>query len=43
MDAPATMQEPERRKRIRRTALLLAAFAVFVYVGFIVVFLSSRS
>jgi hypothetical protein len=43
MDAQATMQEPERRKRIRRTALLLTAFAVLIYVGFIVVFVSSHS
>jgi hypothetical protein len=43
MDAQATMQEPGRRKRIRRTALVLSAFAVLIYVGFIVVFISSRS
>jgi hypothetical protein len=43
VDAHATMQEPARRRSIRRTALLLAAFAVFVYVGFIVVFISSRT
>ncbi len=43
MVAQATMQEPERRRRIRRTALLLTAFAVLIYVGFIVVFISSHS
>jgi hypothetical protein len=43
MDAQATMQEPERRKRIRRTALMLTAFAVLIYVGFIVVFINSHS
>jgi hypothetical protein len=43
MDAPATMQEPERRKRIRRTALTLTAFAVLIYIGFIVIFINSRT
>ena len=39
----ATMQEPERRRRIRRNALLLTAFAVVVYIGFIVAFVNSRT
>jgi hypothetical protein len=43
MDAPATMPEPDRRRRIRRTALLLSGFALLVYVGFIVIFVSSHS
>jgi hypothetical protein len=43
MDQNATVQEPERRRRIRRNVLLLAAFAVFVYVGFIVVFVKTHS
>jgi flagellar basal body-associated protein FliL len=43
MDANTTMQEPERRRRIRRNVLLLAAFALLVYVGFIVTFVYSRS
>ena len=36
-------QLAERRRRIRRNALLLTAFAVVVYVGFIVSFIHSRS
>jgi hypothetical protein len=32
-----------RRRRIRRNALLLTAFAVAVYVGFIVSFIHTRS
>jgi hypothetical protein len=40
---PATQDEAERRRRIRKSALLLALFAVVVYVGFIVAFVSSRS
>jgi hypothetical protein len=36
-------QQAERRRRIRRNALLLTAFAVLVYVGFIVSFVHTRS
>ena len=36
-------QQAERRRRIRRNALLLTAFAVMVYVGFIVSFIHTRS
>ena len=43
MEVRMTMQEPERRRRIRRNALLLTAFAVVIYVGFIVAFVTSRT
>ncbi len=43
MDAHAPMQEPARRGRIRRNALLLTMFTVVVYVAFIVAFIHSRS
>jgi hypothetical protein len=36
-------QLAERRRRIRRNALLLTAFAVVVYVGFIVSFIKTHS
>ncbi len=36
-------QLAERRRRIRRNALLLTAFAVVVYVGFIVSFIHTHS
>ena len=36
-------QQKERRRRIRRNAFLLTAFAVAVYVGFIVSFIHTRS
>jgi len=36
-------QQTERRRRIRRSALLLTAFAVLVYVGFIVSFIHTHS
>jgi hypothetical protein len=36
-------QQAERRRRIRRSALLLTAFAVLVYVGFIVSFIHTHS
>ena len=42
MEAQATMQDPGRRRRIRRTALLLTTFAVSIYIGFIVVFVKSH-
>jgi len=41
MQNPAHTQiDPERRKRIRRNVLLLALFAVAIYVGFIVAFVN---
>jgi hypothetical protein len=43
MAAQTTLQEPERRRRIRRNAVLLAVFAVLVYAGFIVTFVHSHS
>ena len=43
MTAPATTDEAERRRRIRKGALLLTLFAVLIYVGFIVAFVTSRS
>jgi hypothetical protein len=43
VSTPATQDEADRRRRIRKGALLLGLFAVVVYVGFIVAFISSRS
>ncbi len=42
MEAHATVQDPNRRRRIRRNALLLTAFAVAIYIGFIVAFIRSH-
>jgi len=36
-------QQAERRRRVRRNALLLTAFAVLIYVGFIVSFIRTHS
>jgi hypothetical protein len=36
-------QGTERRRRIRRNALLLTGFALVIYFGFIVAFIHSRS
>ncbi len=43
MAANANSKPPEQRRSIRRSALLLAAFALVVYVGFIVTFVYSHS
>ncbi|MEJ0098999.1 MAG: hypothetical protein WDO12_04370 [Pseudomonadota bacterium] len=43
MNAQAAAQEPDRRRRVRRNALLLTAFAVAIYIGFIVAFVHSRT
>ena len=43
MENLTAQQEAERRRRIRRNALLLTGFAVLIYVGFIVTFIHSRS
>ena len=43
MEDLSVAQQAERRRRIRRNALLLTAFAVAIYVGFIVSFIKSRS
>jgi hypothetical protein len=43
MDDVATTDEGARRRRIRNTALGLALFAVVVYFGFIIAFVSHRS
>ena len=43
MENLTAQQEAERRRRIRRNALLLTGFAVLVYVGFIVTFIHRRS
>jgi len=44
MQTANTMQDDTaRRRRIRRNALLLTAFALLVYFGFIVAFVHSRS